>query len=262
MYVRLAFAVAAHLDPEILIVDEVLAVGDAEFQKKCLGKMAAISGQGRTVLFVSHNMGAVRRLCSRCVLLEDGRVAVDAVTATAISHYINGRSSDTGGICWTDGIANPGVSEFSFLGVRVLDANHNSTAHLQVTDTMTVELEYRIHSLLRNCRIGFVLSSSDGTPIMDVSDTDNLLEAPVREPGDYVLRCVIPESRLMAGKYTISPNAGIPFVRSLAFIESALTLELHEAAGAELGKALSRQGFLRPAVEWKCRQAVTVGVNA
>ncbi len=90
MYVRLAFAVAAHLEPEILLVDEVLAVGDAEFQKKCLGKMDDVSKkEGRTVLFVSHNMATVRNLCDRCILLEDGRIAIEASTEKAIEHYLH-----------------------------------------------------------------------------------------------------------------------------------------------------------------------------
>src|SRR5256714_8244945 len=94
MYVRLAFAVAAHLDPDILIVDEVLSVGDAEFQRKCLGKMGEVtSEEGRTVLFVSHNMTAVESFCPRCIYLEDGRIAVDGPTSTAISMYLAGASA-------------------------------------------------------------------------------------------------------------------------------------------------------------------------
>ena len=96
MYVRLAFAVAAHLEPEILIVDEVLAVGDLQFQRKCLGKMQQVAGGGRTVLFVSHNMAAIQRLCSRCVYLKQGRVAIDGRTAEAIDRYLAEASSGPG----------------------------------------------------------------------------------------------------------------------------------------------------------------------
>ena len=95
MYVRLAFAVAAHLDPEILIVDEVLAVGDAEFQKKCLGKMKDVSGEGRTVLFVSHNMGSVQSLCSRCIVLKSGNLVYDNDTIDAVAYYLNMFSNNT-----------------------------------------------------------------------------------------------------------------------------------------------------------------------
>ena len=94
MYTRLAFAVAAHLEPEILLLDEVLAVGDASFQKKCLGKMEDVAGEGRTVFFVSHNTQAVRQLCTRCILLEHGQVAADGPTAATLSIY-NQRLRDT-----------------------------------------------------------------------------------------------------------------------------------------------------------------------
>src|SRR5207244_6402976 len=87
MYMKLAFAVAAHLEPHILLVDEVLAVGDAAFQKKCLGRMSDVAGRGRTVLFVSHNIDAVQRLCSECVLLEDGRVVAQGPTPAVVQRY-------------------------------------------------------------------------------------------------------------------------------------------------------------------------------
>ena len=102
MYVRLAFAVAAHLEPEILIVDEVLAVGDAEFQKKCLGKMSDVAQTGRTVLFVSHNMTAITRLCERVILMQKGEVVSDGVATDVIAHYL---SSSIGAHAlkeWTD----------------------------------------------------------------------------------------------------------------------------------------------------------------
>src|SRR6202007_1688911 len=95
MYVRLAFAVAAHLEPEILIVDEVLAVGDAEFQKKCLGKMSEVAGGGRTVLFVSHNMGAVRSLCSRSIVIANGTIIANASAAQAVEMYLQSSNAQS-----------------------------------------------------------------------------------------------------------------------------------------------------------------------
>src|SRR5690606_29261463 len=101
MYLRLAFAVAAHLEPEILIVDEVLAVGDASFQKKCLGKMGDVARQGRTVLFVSHNMDAVQRLCSRAMMLDRGLVAEEGAVAPVIARYLAARTTGSSPACWT-----------------------------------------------------------------------------------------------------------------------------------------------------------------
>ena len=109
MYVRLAFAVAAHLEPEILVVDEVLAVGDAEFQKKCLGKMGEVAKEGRTVLFVSHNMQAVKLLCSRAILLDSGKCVCDSNTHDAINRYLDvGGPSENGERIWNDAETRPG----------------------------------------------------------------------------------------------------------------------------------------------------------
>src|SRR5262249_25877816 len=95
MYMRLAFAVAAHLEPEILVVDEVLAVGDAQFQEKCLGKMRAVAGEGRTVLFASHNMQAIRQLCSRGLVLERGKVAIGGSVDRCVAEYLHRGSSES-----------------------------------------------------------------------------------------------------------------------------------------------------------------------
>lgn len=120
MYVRLAFAVAAHLEPEIMIVDEVLAVGDAEFQKKCLGKMGDVAKEGRTVLFVSHNMDAMQRLCSRCFLLEDGKVISQGTTASTVTRYLSSNSQGSQPNKWIDvsHATRTGTGEARFVAVR------------------------------------------------------------------------------------------------------------------------------------------------
>ena len=136
MYVRLAFAVAAHLEPEILLVDEVLAVGDAEFQKKCLGKMRDVAGEGRTVLFVSHNIGAVQRLCSRALLLDGGRLVQDGPPAEVVTTYLEQaipEQSGTGALVPADAQRN-GTGEarlrevlFSDVDGRPLSALHSAS---------------------------------------------------------------------------------------------------------------------------------------
>lgn len=122
MYVRLAFAVAAHLEPEILIIDEVLAVGDAEFQRKCLGKMKDVSGQGRTVLFVSHNMEAVRSLCQRVVLIRNGNVIMDGNTDEVINKYFEG-SSELMSVALVERKDRKGSQSFSFVNYHFADIN-------------------------------------------------------------------------------------------------------------------------------------------
>src|SRR5207248_829313 len=121
MYLRLAFAVAAHLEPEILIVDEVLAVGDAAFQKKSLGKMSSASGEGRTVLFVSHNMQAVKSLCDRAVHIESGRVVNEGSTDHVVETYLTSQDELSSEKVWTDPAERPGDEHCRLVAVRVLD---------------------------------------------------------------------------------------------------------------------------------------------
>ena len=140
MYVRLAFAVAAHLEPEILIVDEVLAVGDAEFQKKCLGKMQDVAGHGRTVLFVSHNISSINRLCPRCILLNGGRIKIDDDVQTVIAQYMVLRPGATAAREWTAG-QRPGDEVARLIAVRVRQ-NGEITASVDIRYPVEIELIY------------------------------------------------------------------------------------------------------------------------
>ncbi|PLS67723.1 MAG: ABC transporter ATP-binding protein [Cyanobacteria bacterium M5B4] len=142
MQMRLAFAVAAHLDPEILIVDEVLAVGDAEFQKKCLGKMSDVTREGRTVLFVSHNMGAVQSLCTRGVLLEAGRVELDDRTERVVSHYLNRTKAVHPERIWEHPEEAPGNDAIRLRRVCVRPANGQVHDTITVRTPLVVEFEY------------------------------------------------------------------------------------------------------------------------
>jgi lipopolysaccharide transport system ATP-binding protein len=144
MHVRLAFAVAAHIEPEILIVDEVLAVGDAEFQKKCLGKMEDVSKGGRTVLFVSHNMSAIRKLCEKSILLEGGELKNYGNTDEVISHYLSELSSEAPSKEWKDAFNKPSNGHFSLHSVRVID-NHRKPFHSITTDDeVSIECVFEI----------------------------------------------------------------------------------------------------------------------
>lgn len=153
MYVRLAFAVAAHLEPEILIVDEVLAVGDAEFQKKCLGKMQDVAGHGRTVLFVSHNMAAMKSLCRFGLLLEAGRVVAQAETDSVIQKYLRPRNNPTK----NSALNAEGANEFCITNVNIEPAGSTSSnliSHIVIFSPISEEIEIR-----------YLVKSSDGTPI-------------------------------------------------------------------------------------------------
>ncbi len=142
MYLRLAFAVAAHLEPEILLVDEVLAVGDASFQKKCLGKMESVAAQGRTVVFVSHSMPAVSRLCPRAVLLSDGRVALDGPSNRVIDHYLSEGTTSPAVREWSDRHAAPGNEVVRLRAVRVRDLSGAALSTVDIRQEFGIDVEF------------------------------------------------------------------------------------------------------------------------
>ena len=171
MYVRLAFAVAAHLEPEILIVDEVLAVGDAEFQKRCLGKMKQISeGGGRTVLFVSHNMAAVSALCSRAILLVNGTVRADGLPADVIQDYLIPAASDSGeGIDLRQAPGRAAGRRAVFQSVRIRGRNGATASALLPRDDVTIELGVSSPSPLRAPRFGMGVNNARGDRVFAIA---------------------------------------------------------------------------------------------
>jgi lipopolysaccharide transport system ATP-binding protein len=144
MYVRLAFSVAAHLEPEILLVDEVLAVGDASFQKKCLNKMEDVRKSGRTVIFVSHNMASITRLCQRTILLDDGKIIMDGPSHHAVSRYLRSGLGTAAVREWTDAATAPGNSVSRLRGVRVHNDTGTITDSIDIRRPVQVEMEYDV----------------------------------------------------------------------------------------------------------------------
>ncbi|MBI5075492.1 MAG: ABC transporter ATP-binding protein [Nitrospirae bacterium] len=153
MYVRLAFAVAAHLEPEILIIDEVLAVGDAAFQKKCLGKMGEVSKEGRTVLFVSHNMTAIKTLCERVIWLEAGQIADDGYAAEVVSHYLLRGSQSVYDQLWPDRTTAPGNDKVRLRRARIMPETATGKSELTVMTPLT--LEFECWSLMPSAELNF-----------------------------------------------------------------------------------------------------------
>jgi lipopolysaccharide transport system ATP-binding protein len=164
MYVRLAFAVAAHLEPEILIVDEVLAVGDAQFQKKCMGKMNDVGKEGRTVLFVSHNMGALRNLCERAILLRDGSLAAEGDTEIVISEYVknfqNGVSSE---VCFEFLDA---VFEARPLCLKFFGKDSRETAQFQINEVWRIRLEFEVSKKINSVVAAIGIETTEGIPVI------------------------------------------------------------------------------------------------
>ncbi len=203
MYVRLAFAVAAHLQSEVLLVDEVLAVGDAGFQKKCLGKMSSVCREGRTILFVSHNMGAVAELCPRAILVDGGRAVLDGPTSEVTEAYLRLFTTPETGAELVD---NP-TREAAFLGVRTVNRDGVATNSFDLAEPITIAVRYRVREHIS----GLLIRMTVARNMVDLFQTfDCELEAePIdRDPGDYEAMYTIAPMFLKAGTYSVSVYAG------------------------------------------------------
>ena len=154
MYVRLAFAVAAHLEPEILVVDEVLAVGDAQFQKKCLGKMEEVGKEGRTVLFVSHNMTALKSLCSRAMLLDEGNMVVEGETQAVVNHYLQNMTNSVLEQVWENRETAPGNDKVRLRSARIIINDEEHHENVIRVDT-PLKIEFECWNLLQEVELNF-----------------------------------------------------------------------------------------------------------
>ncbi len=232
MYVRLAFAVAAHLEPEILICDEVLAVGDAEFQKKCIGKMKAVSKSGRTVLFVSHTMAAVSKLCTQCVLMDGGRVKMIGLTNEVIPHYLKSGKQTEGIRTWDEKIQQKCDPRLKIRALRIIAPDGETTGHVDIRQSFSVDVEYEILEEIPPFRIGLVFLTSDGTVAFTTSDsTDPIYEKKSYTPGCYIIRCIVPDSLLNEGFYSITLGLDIPTKQILFFEEGAVGFSVEQTGG-------------------------------
>ncbi|HEX8636219.1 MAG TPA: ABC transporter ATP-binding protein [Pyrinomonadaceae bacterium] len=206
MYLRLAFAVAAHLEPEILIVDEVLAVGDVRFQRKCLDKMQDVSQEGRTVLFVSHNMPAVARLCKRAILLHEGQVLQDAAAPRVVSAYLGFGLEATGAREWPNAERAPGDNVVKLRAVRVRGEDGEVTDVVDVRKPVSIEIEYDVlqpgkrlsPAIICNNEEGVCVFSSGGTSAQFIDSQDPHFV------GTYASTCAVPGNLFAEGALTIT----------------------------------------------------------
>ena len=259
MYVRLAFAVAAHLEPEILIVDEVLAVGDAEFQKKCLGKMQDVAGHGRTILFVSHNMAAVTRLCRSGIVMEQGAIAMHGDISSVVARYLQSDAGDK-----TDFQPDPtkppvGNDAVNLLRLTVRGPDGATGSAFGAETPLQVEVCYRILKPIRGMRIGFRLSSGDGTVVFTTTDRDADREEDtngVRQAGVYSSCCHIPPAFLNRGQYFISLGSDIPMVQTNFFCENILSFTVEPVGGLAAWKYDNRAGLVCPDFRWEIHSRV------
>jgi len=245
MKVRLGFAVAAHLEPEILVVDEVLAVGDAEFQKKCLGKMKDVSKSGRTILFVSHNTTAIRSLCTKAVLLADGMVEFNGSTDETISRYLGGNYSERNDIIWSENEYKN--SEIDLKRIHVISGNKEKSSLITMEDPLRIQIVYERLAIIN--RIDFTLHVKGlSGDILFTTSTTNVEEdartgfniAIVELPGSFFNSGVIEVNLLV-----------IKNRREIMFqIESALSFTIVDSKRSE-GHWMGRsKGDLAPDFNW------------
>lgn len=207
MYVRLAFAVAAHLEPEILIVDEVLAVGDAEFQEKCLGKMESVGKEGRTVLFVSHNIGAVQHLCSKGLLFESGSLRLADEVDRVIKQYIGFtalENSSSGEVNLAELGRKRGLARRLFQRITVKDSAGNVSNVVECGGSIKFEIEVNDVDKIKNTHIGISLFNSSGVCVANVSTWQFYKTIPVDSQQDACIIFNIDDVRLVPGSYSIS----------------------------------------------------------
>jgi lipopolysaccharide transport system ATP-binding protein len=256
MRVRLAFAVAAHLEPEILLVDEVLAVGDAAFQKRCIGKMGEVTKVGRTVLFVSHDMSAISALCHRVILLDEGRIVADGEADSTIEAYLaalNAAGPEFGQVVFTPEGAGDG-EPITLHAVRTMDANGRVRGDFRSAEMVVVEFDFTRFEPVDYLRIGFDLVSPRGAIVFRTFHND-LAETLRNEPTGEVerLQAIIPAGLLTGGVYQIRPcvrrhRRGSDWI-------------LHDVHGPSVHVMLNipnpdysaseRAGVVTPMIEWK-----------
>jgi lipopolysaccharide transport system ATP-binding protein len=257
MYVRLAFAVAAHLEPEILIIDEVLAVGDLAFQKKCLGKMGEVAKSGRTVLFVSHHMPSILGLCPTAILLEAGQIAFRGPSSTAIERYMNSSIQSVAEKSWRAEDLPSTCGPFRPIALRVCNGRGVATDLIRSSQPFYIELNYRLTEPVPDFRVVFKLYTSLGELLFQTSDTDDPARHKrylTRDAGEYISRCHIPANLFNKGVFVVGLGASTPHVRVFYLDHHTVRFSIDETGGVGSNWIEERGGFFRPALDWEIEE--------
>jgi lipopolysaccharide transport system ATP-binding protein len=251
MYLRLAFAVAAHLHSEILLVDEVLAVGDAAFQKKCLGKMGDVVKTGRTVLFVSHNMTAVRSLCSRAHLLSEGRLDFSGPTDECVDRYLRTVSEDMPSTVRTGELPRPSVvadeTGLRITGVQMITPGHSAV--LPTADPMVLRIDILVQQPLEDVVIAWSVHSSDGTRLFECRSLDSYGVIQRLSPGAYSIQSRVGRNPLNPGLYTLHVGARCS-AKGLDWLPDVLTFRVESSARLGSLWLEAPSGWIRVPSEW------------
>jgi lipopolysaccharide transport system ATP-binding protein len=255
MQVRLAFAVAAHLQPEILLVDEVLAVGDVEFQQKCLGKMQDVTRAGRTVIFVSHNLAAVRTLCPRALVLEGGQLVFDGDTPSAIERYLGHLDRVAEAIVGGDQLARRLVKErvygdaplFRCDQISVLDETGAPSTSFSSDEEITVAVDYTVLRPVPSYRLLLTFTDADGTVVLRTETADDPESATRLEPGSYRSQVVLPRQLLGDARLDLNVSL-ISEVNQVLDYAALVQIDVHFAGH---GSNMRGKAYFRPALSWR-----------
>ena len=257
MYLRLAFAVAAHLEPEILLVDEVLAVGDARFQRKCLDKMQEVGRQGRTVLFVSHNMPAITRLCPRTILLDEGTVLRDGLSTQVVSAYLSSGLGTTAARIWPELNTAPGNDIVRLRAVRVCTEAGEVSEALDIRMPVRIEVEYEVLTAGQVLVPNLHFYNEEGVYAFVAGDLDPAWRNRRRPGGRYVSTALIPGNLLAEGTLfvgaaisTIDPVVVHFYERDAVAFQVVDTMDGDSARGDYAGPM---PGVVRPMLQWRTR---------
>jgi lipopolysaccharide transport system ATP-binding protein len=256
MYVRLAFSVAAHLEPEILLIDEVLAVGDAEFQRRCLGRMEAYGASGRTVLFVSHNMPAVARLCDRVILLRRGQIEQVGPASEVVAHYLQNEAGSASEQSWPDLAEAPGNDLVKLRAVRVVGEDGGVVDTTDVRRSVGIEITFDVLRYGDPVFPKIKLVDSQGDVAFNALDTRERWNEP-SAPGEYVSTAWMPGNLLSEGLYSVDVNVcslGGPKLTPHVSADEVVSFHVHDPAEGDSARGRytgSLRGVVRPLLEWE-----------
>jgi lipopolysaccharide transport system ATP-binding protein len=255
MYMRLAFSVAAHLDPEVLIVDEVLAVGDVGFQRKCLRKMRDVGESGRTVIFVSHDMQSITRLCRRVIWLKDGALRSDGEAKHIVGEYLHEQSQTGAEKVWEDADASPGNTVVRLRSARVRRFDGSISSAIDIRQPVSIEIEYEVLQSDKVIVPSVQLNNEQGTCIFVSHDWNSGWRNKGRDRGVYKSSVTVPGNLLSEGTVFVTIGAATHQPHEIHFNErDAVTFNVIDSADGDAARgdfAGPMPGAVRPVLEWK-----------
>ena len=255
MYMRLAFSVAAHLDPEILVVDEVLAVGDAAFQKKCLGRMRDISTEGRTVLFVSHNMAAIRSLCQRGILLAAGSKVFEGTAAECVDRYLAQVTQHATNEVDLTQVRRPKGVDPTLKIEKVRLASRDGRPLVRSGDPLEMELLFTVAETIEDVVLGVNITSPDNVSIMECRNSHSVGAVEQLGPGEYSIKCRITQNMLSPGLYFLNVGARCAS-KPLDYVPQAMTFEIYSDETVASLWLSDVGGVVRVQSDWTEPQAI------